>query len=59
MMRAAPATDGGDMSSVEVSSENVPGPASDRGSYNSFATFEDQDGNGWLLQEITTRLPGR
>jgi catechol 2,3-dioxygenase-like lactoylglutathione lyase family enzyme len=29
------------------------------GSYRSFATFTDPDGNGWLLQEITTRLPGR
>jgi catechol 2,3-dioxygenase-like lactoylglutathione lyase family enzyme len=28
-------------------------------SYFSFASFEDQDGNVWLLQEITTRLPGR
>ena len=28
-------------------------------SYGSFATFSDPDGNGWLLQEITTRLPGR
>jgi catechol 2,3-dioxygenase-like lactoylglutathione lyase family enzyme len=28
-------------------------------SYYSFASFEDPDGNGWLLQEITTRLPGR
>jgi catechol 2,3-dioxygenase-like lactoylglutathione lyase family enzyme len=28
-------------------------------SYSSFASFEDPDGNGWLLQEITTRLPGR
>src|SRR6266496_3744657 len=28
-------------------------------SYSSFATFSDPDGNGWLLQEITTRLPGR
>jgi catechol 2,3-dioxygenase-like lactoylglutathione lyase family enzyme len=28
-------------------------------SYNSFATFEDPDGNGWLLQEVTDRLPGR
>jgi predicted enzyme related to lactoylglutathione lyase len=27
--------------------------------YGSFATFEDPDGNGWLLQEVTTRLPGR
>jgi hypothetical protein len=37
----------------------VPGPAPDRGTYNSFATFSDPDGNGWLLQKITTRLPGR
>ena len=28
-------------------------------SYNSFATFSDPDGNSWLLQELTTRLPGR
>jgi catechol 2,3-dioxygenase-like lactoylglutathione lyase family enzyme len=28
-------------------------------SYSSFATFSDPDGNGWLLQEITSRLPGR
>jgi catechol 2,3-dioxygenase-like lactoylglutathione lyase family enzyme len=28
-------------------------------SYFTFASFEDPDGNGWLLQEITTRLPGR
>jgi catechol 2,3-dioxygenase-like lactoylglutathione lyase family enzyme len=34
----------------------VPGPAPDRGTY---ASFADPDGNGWLLQEITTRLPGR
>ena len=31
----------------------------DRASYGSFATFTDPDGNTWLLQEITTRLPGR
>ena len=28
-------------------------------SYRSFASFNDPDGNGWLLQEVTTRLPGR
>ncbi len=27
--------------------------------YSTFASFEDPDGNGWLLQEVTTRLPGR
>jgi catechol 2,3-dioxygenase-like lactoylglutathione lyase family enzyme len=37
----------------------VNGPAPDHASYSSFATFSDPDGNGWLLQEITTRLPGR
>jgi hypothetical protein len=31
----------------------------DHASYGSFATFRDPDGNGWLLQEITRRLPGR
>ena len=40
-------------------SERVAGPAEERGSYGSFVTFRDPDGNGWLLQEITTRLPGR
>jgi catechol 2,3-dioxygenase-like lactoylglutathione lyase family enzyme len=37
----------------------VVGPAPDHASYSSFATFSDPDGNGWLLQEVTTRLPGR
>lgn len=35
------------------------GPDPDHKSYGSFATFEDPDGNGWLLQEVTDRLPGR
>lgn len=37
----------------------VPGPAPDHQSYGSFASFSDPDGNGWFLQKITTRLPGR
>jgi catechol 2,3-dioxygenase-like lactoylglutathione lyase family enzyme len=37
----------------------VPGPAPEHKSYGSFASFSDPDGNGWLIQEITTRLPGR
>jgi catechol 2,3-dioxygenase-like lactoylglutathione lyase family enzyme len=37
----------------------VPGPDPQRASYGSFASFSDPDGNGWVLQEITTRLPGR
>jgi catechol 2,3-dioxygenase-like lactoylglutathione lyase family enzyme len=40
-------------------SGRVDGPAPDHATYNSFATFKDPDGNGWLLQEVTTRLPGR
>jgi catechol 2,3-dioxygenase-like lactoylglutathione lyase family enzyme len=40
-------------------SGRVSGPAPDHASYRSFATFSDLDGNGWLLQELTTRLPGR
>ena len=35
------------------------GPAPERRSYGSWALFADPDGNSWLLQEITTRLPGR
>ena len=35
------------------------GPAADHATYSSFATFNDPDGNGWLVQEITSRLPGR
>jgi len=37
----------------------VSGPAPNRQSYGSFLSFSDPDGNGWLLQEITTRIPGR
>jgi catechol 2,3-dioxygenase-like lactoylglutathione lyase family enzyme len=37
----------------------VAGPSPDRSSYGSYATFSDPDGNGWLFQEVTTRLPGR
>jgi catechol 2,3-dioxygenase-like lactoylglutathione lyase family enzyme len=35
------------------------GPDPEHRSYRSFASFSDPDGNGWLFQEITTRLPGR
>jgi catechol 2,3-dioxygenase-like lactoylglutathione lyase family enzyme len=37
----------------------LPGADPERGSYRSYASFSDPDGNGWLLQEIKTRLPGR
>lgn len=37
----------------------VSGPDPQRGSYRSYASFSDPDGNGWLFQEVTARLPGR
>jgi catechol 2,3-dioxygenase-like lactoylglutathione lyase family enzyme len=40
-------------------SDRLSGPAPEHETYGSFASFEDPDGNDWLLQEITTRLPGR
>ena len=43
----------------EGTGDRVSGRAAGRASYSSFATFTDPDGNGWLLQEITARLPGR
>jgi catechol 2,3-dioxygenase-like lactoylglutathione lyase family enzyme len=39
--------------------DQVSGLAPDHLSYGSYATFSDPDGNGWLLQEVTTRFPGR
>ena len=40
-------------------SGRVDGPAPEHRSYGSFMTLSDPDGNGWLFQEVTTRLPGR
>jgi catechol 2,3-dioxygenase-like lactoylglutathione lyase family enzyme len=37
----------------------VSGPDPERNDYGSFASFTDPDGNGWLLQEVKTRAPGR
>ena len=42
-----------------IGGPTITGPDPQRRSYNSFATFSDPDGNSWLLQEITSRLPGR
>jgi catechol 2,3-dioxygenase-like lactoylglutathione lyase family enzyme len=39
--------------------ERLPGPDPKRTSYGSFFSFEDPDGNTWLVQEVTTRHPGR
>jgi catechol 2,3-dioxygenase-like lactoylglutathione lyase family enzyme len=40
-------------------SGRISGPAPGHATYSSFATFRDPDGNGWLFQKVTTRLPGR
>ena len=42
-----------------IGGPTVSGRDPERRTYNSFATFKDPDGNGWLMQEITARLPGR
>jgi catechol 2,3-dioxygenase-like lactoylglutathione lyase family enzyme len=53
-----PATPGAQFAAGD-SNGRATGPAPDNASYSSFATFRDPDGNGWLLQEVTSRLPGR
>jgi catechol 2,3-dioxygenase-like lactoylglutathione lyase family enzyme len=40
-------------------SARLSGPATHHATYRSYATFSDPDGNGWILQEVTSRLPGR
>ena len=46
-------------SSSSPRDRRVDGTAPGRADYGSFVAFSDPDGNGWLLQEIKTRLPGR
>jgi catechol 2,3-dioxygenase-like lactoylglutathione lyase family enzyme len=53
-----PGTAGAQFQPLSASSR-LSGPAPNHASYGSFAAFSDPDGNAWLLQEITTRLPGR
>ena len=43
----------------DAGQDRIPGKAPDGQSYGSFATFSDPDGNEFLLQEVTSRLPGR
>ncbi len=51
---------GADVSEVfHLAGGRVPGPDPQGRSYQTYASFADPDGNGWLLQEIKTRLPGR
>ena len=40
-------------------SHRIAGAHPERATYGTYASFSDPDGNGWLLQEISTRLPGR
>jgi catechol 2,3-dioxygenase-like lactoylglutathione lyase family enzyme len=44
---------------TDDTTERADGPAPEHATYASFARFSDPDGNSWVLQEITTRLPGR
>ena len=58
--RAALIARGVDVSEVfHLAGGRVPGPDPQGRSYQTYASFSDPDGNGWLLQEIKTRLPGR
>ena len=49
----------GNLLNVGGTKGRVAGPDPNRASYFSFASFSDPDGNTWLLQEVTTRFPGR
>src|SRR5574338_1661688 len=44
---------------VTGTQDRLPGPDPERRSYMSWISFSDPDGNGWMVQEVTTRLPGR
>ncbi|HKX01330.1 MAG TPA: VOC family protein [Methylomirabilota bacterium] len=44
---------------VTGTQDRLPGPDPERRTYSSYISFSDPDGNGWLVQEVTTRLPGR
>jgi len=37
----------------------IPGPDEEHDSYSSYASFDDPDGNEWIIQQVVTRLPGR
>ncbi|WP_371794213.1 VOC family protein [Streptomyces sp. NBC_01718] len=51
--------EGGDVTHYGPGQERLAGLHPERASYGSFLTFSDPDGNGWVLQEVSQRLPGR
>ncbi|MGX5181674.1 VOC family protein [Streptomyces avermitilis] len=51
--------EGGDVTHRGPGQERLAGLHPERASYGSFLTFSDPDGNGWVLQEVSQRLPGR
>ncbi|MFE5144115.1 VOC family protein [Streptomyces fagopyri] len=51
--------EGGTLTHALEGQGRLPGAHPERASYGSFLTFSDPDGNGWVLQEITERFPGR
>ncbi|WP_218105185.1 hypothetical protein [Micromonospora rhizosphaerae] len=51
--------DGGDVVHRAGGQARIAGPHPTRADYGSFATFSDPDGNGWVLQEVKKRAPGR
>ncbi|WP_406320266.1 VOC family protein [Streptomyces sp. NBC_01637] len=51
--------EGGDVTHRSPGQERLAGLHPERASYGSYLTFSDPDGNGWVLQEVTQRLPGR
>jgi catechol 2,3-dioxygenase-like lactoylglutathione lyase family enzyme len=51
--------DAGGVFHHSVTEGRVPGPAPNHADYGSFVSFSDPDGNGWIVQEVKTRLPGR
>jgi predicted enzyme related to lactoylglutathione lyase len=51
--------DGGGIFHHIGEANRVIGPSAEHADYGSFASFSDPDGNGWLLQQINTRAPGR
>ncbi|MEU4541034.1 VOC family protein [Streptosporangium sp. NPDC023825] len=51
--------DGGEVTHRLEGQRRMAGPHPDRADYGSYATFSDPDGNGWVLQEVKKRAPGR